>query len=75
MMDLSRANLLARKTEDHFMPGCFGGKQLVKNNCVKFVPTAWFLIHLTQPHTNPNLLLTMETGSHKCILYSTIRLI
>ena len=29
-MDLSRANLLAGKTEDHFMPGCFGGKQLVK---------------------------------------------
>ena len=41
------------------MPGCFGGKQLVKNNCVKFVPTAKF--HST--HTNPNLLLTMEPGS------------
>ena len=52
-MDLSRANLLAGKTEGHFMPGCFGGKQLVKNNCVKFVPTSRFLI-------NPNLLLTME---------------
>ena len=25
-MDLSRANLLAGKTEDHFMPGCFLGK-------------------------------------------------
>ena len=64
-MDLSRANLLAGKTEDHFMPGCFGGKQLVKNNCVKFVPTARFLIQLTlnSTHTNPNLLLTMEPGS------------
>ena len=59
-MGLSRANLLARKTEDHFMPGCFWGKQLVKNNCVKFVPTARFLIQLT---LNPNLLLTMEPGS------------
>ena len=37
------------------MPDCFGGKQLVKNNCVKFVPTARCL--------NPNLLLTMEPGS------------
>ena len=48
------------------MPGCFGGKQLVKNNCVKFVPTARFLIQLTltpSTHTNPNLLLTMEPGS------------
>ena len=46
-MDLSRVNLLAGKTEDHFMPGCFGGKQLVKNNCVKFIPTARFQIQLT----------------------------
>ena len=44
------------------MPGCFGGKQLVKNNCVKFVPTARFLIQLTLTLT-PNLLLTMEPGS------------
>ena len=29
------------------MPDCFGGKQLVINNCVKSVPTARFLIHLT----------------------------
>ena len=29
------------------MPGCFGAKKLVKNNCVKFVPTARFLIHIT----------------------------
>ena len=42
------------------MPGCFGGKRLVKSNCVKFVPTAK-VSHST--HTNPNLLITMEPGS------------
>ena len=34
------------------MPGCFGGKQLVINNCQVF----------HSPHTNPNLV-TMKPGS------------
>ena len=41
------------------MPGCFGGKQLVINNCVKSVPYCQ-VSH--SPHTNPNLL-TMKPGS------------
>ena len=58
-MDLSRANLLAGKTEDHFMPGCFGGKQLVKTNC----EVRSYCQVSRSTHTNPNLLLTMEPGS------------
>ena len=48
-MDLLRANLHARKTEDHYNARLFWGEtvQLVINNCVKSVPTARFLIHLT----------------------------
>ena len=41
------------------MPGCFGGKQLVKNNCE--VRSYCQVSHST--HTKPNLLLTMEPGS------------
>ena len=52
-MDLLRASLHARKTEDHYNARLFffffwgGGEQLVINNCVKSVSTARFLIHLT----------------------------
>ena len=51
-MDLLRANLHARKTEDHYNARLFWGKQLVINNCVKSVPTARFLIHLTLTPSN-----------------------
>ena len=59
------------------MPGCFGGKQLVKNNCEVRSYCQAFHSH----HTNPNLLLTLKPGSKShfhtdiCFteIYATIR--
>ena len=46
-MDILRANLHARKTEDHYNARLFLGETAGHKNCVKSVPTAMFLIHLT----------------------------
>ena len=55
-----------QRTIIHVMPGCFEGKQLVINNCVKSVPTARFLIHLT-------LTLNNETREQEPFSYRNMR--